>query len=232
MHLLRLDDYLLLEIAEWVVNRQGWKSERRSRKGARRRNLNAFVRTNRRLFSVCNYLLYRVDPNDALYRSTLRDNARAAQLALSNGATLEGKASSGGYNTALQYALQSHSHAIAIMLLRRGAGEFELQGPLHSASHWGLPKLAKWLLRQGVEIDEKDKDGNTPLLLAVLGASKDPEYRSVNWETKRHFEYYKVQRILLKGGANPDAANNSGKTPRIALKRNTLGLDPWRGLVK
>ena len=55
-----------------------------------------------------------------------------------------------------------------------------------------------YLLGRGAKPDFKDKDGNTPLMLATLRRS------------------YDTAELLLKVGARVDEANNDGETPLIA----------------
>ena len=67
-------------------------------------------------------------------------------------------------------------------------------GPLHYAAMAALAKGVSFIASRGVEVDSRNKDGQTPLLLALKNDSTD----TVN--------------ALLTLGANPDARDASGAT--------------------
>ena len=81
--------------------------------------------------------------------------------------------------------------------------------PLHFASQQGYDEIAEALLDAGALVDVKDSWGNTPLWKAVFAFQGDP----------------RLVRLLLERGANPDAVNNSGRTPRgMAAKLDRPGM--------
>ncbi len=63
---------------------------------------------------------------------------------------------------------------------------------LRRAGTYGSPKIAFHLIRTGANVNNKDKDGNTPLHYAIE---------------------VKVARVLIKEGANVNSRNDLGRTP-------------------
>jgi ankyrin repeat protein len=63
---------------------------------------------------------------------------------------------------------------------------------LHSAVLWNNNKLVKLLLRKNVNLNAKDKEGYTPLMLAAV------------------FGYLEVCQILIDAGADSTMKNNLG----------------------
>ena len=71
--------------------------------------------------------------------------------------------------------------------------------PLHLACQQGYVEVAKLLVAAGAPIDARDAYGNTPLWRAVFGfEGGDPE----------------LIRLLLGAGADPDAKNDTNRSPR------------------
>ena len=70
--------------------------------------------------------------------------------------------------------------------------------PLHLACQEGRLDVAQALLDAGAPVDPVDQWGNTPLFRAVFNADGDP----------------RIVRLLVRAGADPDAQNASGRTPR------------------
>jgi uncharacterized protein len=70
--------------------------------------------------------------------------------------------------------------------------------PLHLAAQEYAVDAARVLLDAAAAMDARDEDGNTPLFVAV--------YRSAGRG--------EMIKLLLERGADPDAVNNYGKTPR------------------
>ncbi|MBB5684078.1 ankyrin repeat domain-containing protein [Sphingobium boeckii] len=69
---------------------------------------------------------------------------------------------------------------------------------LHYMAESNRLDWAGYLLGRGAKTDFKDKDGNTPLMLATLRRG------------------YETAELLLKVGARVDESNNNGETPLIA----------------
>lgn len=87
-------------------------------------------------------------------------------------------------------------------LLQEGADvtmvDADLRTPLHAACQQGRVDVSALLLREGAPVDVRDAQGNTPLWRATFGNDAQPE----------------LVRMLLEAGADPDSANNAGRSPR------------------
>ncbi|XP_014238153.1 serine/threonine-protein phosphatase 6 regulatory ankyrin repeat subunit C-like [Trichogramma pretiosum] len=119
-------------------------------------------------------------------------------------------------NTPFHLALCYGKRKAAVLLLRRGSSPYLANGegltPLHliCANGYDVDDLLKVFLRicdelatktnQPMCIDPRDREGNTPLHLAL-------KYNGDVWDAK------KLIQLLLDRGADPSAANNDGSTP-------------------
>ena len=85
----------------------------------------------------------------------------------------------------------------------------EYSTPLHLASYWGGPKVAKLLLDRGVNINVRDEKCQTPLhkVLTNLGNSGAEDY------------FVDAVQLLLDHGADLDAEDNSHSTPLHVISR-------------
>lgn len=83
--------------------------------------------------------------------------------------------------------------------------------PLHIAARENHIEVARVLLDAGAPLEDRDRYGNTPLWRAVLGfQGGEPD----------------LIRLLLDRGANPDAKNDSGNSPRdVVLTFRRPGID-------
>ena len=68
--------------------------------------------------------------------------------------------------------------------------------------HYEKPDMVEFLIDNGVEINVKDKEGNTPLIKACYGNN------------------ISIIRKLLKAGAKVNVKNNKGETPIIVVAKN------------
>jgi len=85
-------------------------------------------------------------------------------------------------------------------LIQRGALHGEaVDGNGKTALHWaawnGIESSCKTLLRNGAQVNAKDVNGQTPLMMAVAGRG-----------------YIKIVKILLRSGANIKIADDFGRT--------------------
>ncbi len=68
--------------------------------------------------------------------------------------------------------------------------------------HYEKPDMVEFLIDNGVEVNVKDKEGNTPLIKACNGNN------------------ISIIRKLLKAGAKVNVKNNKGETPIIVVAKN------------
>lgn len=79
---------------------------------------------------------------------------------------------------------------------------------LHYCAQNQYVDIAKLLIKKGAKVDVKDSYGNTPLFKAVFFSKGNTE----------------MINLLLKNGANPDAENKSGVSPK-ELAENIRSFD-------
>lgn len=125
-----------------------------------------------------------------------------AKYLLSQGADVN--AYHGSNRPALLLAVEHSSVPFIKLLISWGAilnirtGDKKLSA-LHIAAGCGIPEVIKILLDDGLDVNDLDADGNTPLMKCVAGATPVEE----------------VARILLDRGAHPSHANTAGLTPFV-----------------
>lgn len=107
------------------------------------------------------------------------------------------------------YAIAWYDDAEAAALFyRHGAtltGGKGQDSPLHAAWGWKKFRVAEWFLQNGVDVDEADEKGNTPLYNAVA--------------MKRKYEIDDIC-LLLRYGADIDKPNSEGISPRTRAERD------------
>lgn len=87
-------------------------------------------------------------------------------------------------------------------------------GPVHEIAFSGELAVLDYLLNRGAQLDAKNLDGVTPLMLAVIRSRKR------NGElSQRHVEAVKT---FLAKGANPGSKNEAGKTAMDFAKERDL----------
>lgn len=106
-----------------------------------------------------------------------------------------------GGRSALHYAALDNDIASARMELAAGAdpnladrGGFR---PLHLAAQQGSVEVAGLLLNNAADVDPRNVDGNTPVLVAVFNFRGDG----------------RLIELLRRHGADPHTGNNHGQTP-------------------
>jgi ankyrin repeat protein len=115
--------------------------------------------------------------------------------------------------SAIHYAAANGDVVEVARLLARGADPGEPDAaeftPLHFAAQEQHPEVVALLLEAGADVQARDRWGNTPLWRAVFTAHGDASTSST----------------LLAAGADPDAANNTGISPRrLAERMGLVGL--------
>ena len=103
-------------------------------------------------------------------------------------------------STPLHIAANTSSPEMAKSLIAKGANVNVHDGrgvtPLQLAVTLGFPEGVELLVSQRARVDEPNSEGETPLISAV------------------HRRDTALMRVLLKAGANPDRADNSGRSAR------------------
>lgn len=147
----------------------------------------------------------------ALIEAAAMDKTDIVELLLSSGA--DKKVTNIAGLTALDAAL-IEKHAEMAHLLRSGAGKrqavpdsnsdsyAELNAALHQAAIDGDVSKIRGLLASGANVNAKNKDGRTPLILAVLQGRVD------------------VVQLLLNNGADPNAQDKQGETAMSAVRKS------------
>jgi ankyrin repeat protein len=100
--------------------------------------------------------------------------------------------------------------------------------PLHLASYWNHPEIAKLLIELGVDVNSENNDGRTPLHLAaghnhpeiaklLLDRGADLEAKDeVGWtplHQASHWNSIETAKLLLERGADLEAKDKWGQTP-------------------
>jgi ankyrin repeat protein len=135
-----------------------------------------------------------------------KGNLDVAQFLLNAGADANAGYSIGRYqSTPLQTAVMDQSTSMVELLLSHGADVLPVAAPEGTLFHlWvyggGAPRVADLLLSRHNDVNAKDRQGETPLHLAVRYGQKP----AVEW--------------LLKHGADAKAKNLRGQTPVELLK--------------
>jgi ankyrin repeat protein len=157
------------------------------------------------VFDVSNHCAYRCSPGSPVTRSRgLEHNAVMVDV-------LREHDEFG--RSAIHYAAANGDAAEVARLLAQGADPGEPDAaeftPLHFAAQEQHPDVVKMLLKAGADVRARDRWGNTPLWRAVFTAHGDASTSST----------------LLAAGADPDAANNTGISPRrLAHRMGLVGL--------
>ncbi|MFB0552068.1 MAG: ankyrin repeat domain-containing protein [Phycisphaerae bacterium] len=130
-----------------------------------------------------------------------------AELLIAKGTDVSSKDKYG--RTPLHLAAESAQKDIVELLLAKGAGidekddEYEFTA-LHYAARFGNKNVAEFLIAKGADINAEDKDGRTPLYIAI------------NHD-------YKVAELLINKGADGNIKTESGQTLlQLAQERKSI----------
>jgi len=117
-----------------------------------------------------------------LHYAAKEDHKEIAELLIANGADVNAKDDAG--TAPLHRAAFRGHEEIAELLIAKGAdvnarNNFNYWTPLHWASDWGRKEIAELLIAAGADVTLMDKEGKTPLDLAIgpsiYGVRKTPE---------------------------------------------------------
>ena len=89
------------------------------------------------------------------------------------------------------------------------------ENAIHVAASYARPNLLKWLIYQGVDVDKRDFQGNTPVHHLARDAIGSPLYSSED-EIRRSIE------VLIEGGADLRIRNDDGKTAIELIKPHEI----------
>lgn len=129
-----------------------------------------------------------------------RDGTEATKFLNEPGTTIVNTRDLSSGETALHYVVQRRDEVWTRFLLQRGANPniADRNGitPLTIAAGLGFVEGVEQLVKAGARVDTTNAAGETPLIAAV------------------HRRDGAIIRLLLKNGASPDRADNSGRTAR------------------
>jgi ankyrin repeat protein len=139
------------------------------------------------------------DPNcgEPLYYAAVGGYGEVATLLLDSGADPNGSGRAGSPSP-LEGAVVGGHVSVARLLVRRGGDVRRKRiglSLLHMAAVYGRKGASEYLLAQGLDVDSRDSDGRTALLLAVQE------------------KHTKVAEVLLAHGASPDTRDARGRSP-------------------
>ena len=166
------------------------------------------------------------------------NGADAAAVLVAVGADIEALDRNG--NTPFLLAIKERNVPMAEAFARLGA-DTEATGPrgdnalFYAARHGGSPLLS-WALAQTSNVNPRDDDGNTPLMVVarrtriltelLLDAGADVDATNAFGQTPLHVAAQSGSvegvRALIEGGANTSAIDNEGRTPKDLVSHRYL----------
>jgi len=85
--------------------------------------------------------------------------------------------------------------------------------PLISASLLGYPQVVDTLLNSGANIEAHNKDGQSALMISVLGLAANQADMSAAGDNRWHNRWEQVVSLLLKRGADVNSVDKRGASP-------------------
>lgn len=130
-------------------------------------------------------------------------------------------------NTLLHWSVSNGQAEVVDLLLERGARLHQTyktddRTVLHLAVQHDNPAVATVLLRYQAQVNARDRNGNTPLHKAFL---KDDIYDYYGMTNNSGVPSKAIIQRLVAAGADVDAVNNRGQTPRQLAAEQ--GLSDW-----
>lgn len=201
------------------------------------KDINSLCQTSRRLYSILNPHLYRINSRSspsALTWAVLCGIESTARISIENGAEVGWK-DLGGYGLLTLATQRSHIEIIRL-LLQTGKVDVDLKDnggrtPLSWAAEFGEEGVVELLLGTGsVDVNLKDNQGRTPLswaaengnegvvkLLLETGRvdidSRDHEGRTPLSRAAEFFQKETVKVLLETGKSNVNSTDDEGRTP-------------------
>ncbi|MCJ1457818.1 hypothetical protein MMC28_008187 [Mycoblastus sanguinarius] len=152
----------------------------------------------------------------ALHLSCHFGHCQLAYFLVKHGADIDDQISRG--HTPLQTAVSKAWEPIVTMLIDHGADFHKVYTtrlyhatPLHMASYLGASSIVRYLLEKGADIEARDTRMQTPLHWAVKANVGKKGVGKQNVETVR---------LLREYGANTEAKDKDGSSPRDSAKKN------------
>lgn len=180
----------------------------------------------------------------SIFHAILIDDVSMIQFLIQNGADVNYISKYSTNNTAIEEALMYEKIESAQFLLNNGAKmpiESQFKALNHSVTTLKIDAV-KFLIKNKIDLNYKDKNGNTILHIIAMGkidknlkslqkfsdsdnVQKIPGYRASIIETINQLEskldnYPKIIQLLVNSGANDKLKNKDGKTPYTLAKEN------------
>ena len=181
------------------------------------KDINAFARTNRRLYNLLNAYLYRRNVRDsqsfALLWSAQRGQVRTALHSISEGADLQAKP---GRLNALQWAVITRSAEVVKLLLHHGANVDPI-GDTGTPLQWILRGSKKFRLSKDFQLaEERQNSSNIAASLIQHGGDIKritPQSQCTVLHYAASADYPSIVQLLLDKGADPNAQDQDLRTP-------------------
>ena len=171
------------------------------------------------------------DELSPLHYAALAGHKEIVELLIATGADVNAKCVAG--RTPIDYAMGLKHPEIAELIRKNGGksmltleAESKLSNlTVHEAAREGNIKLVKLRLDSGVDVNEKNKNGWTPLHSAAWGGDKEivkiliaanadvNAKNRIGWTPLYNAKTMEIAQLLIEGGADVNAKDEEGKTP-------------------
>lgn len=112
-----------------------------------------------------------------------------------------------------------YSGRLFLLLEEKGldtaAAEYQGRNLVHYASKFGRDEILEYLIMKGLDVNKKDSNGQAPLHLSSEGSLSIMKIAGISGPQSLpvYTASEKSVKLLIKSGADINAANNSGETP-------------------